>query len=227
VPGRSSECNRRIAGHEIGHAFTARALGNNVHHVTIVRGPHFEGRCIRSGPATDLVFAEDHLQTDEIISTCDRLAAIAPELGSGRIADSESVVRGQSMVIELMAGAAAEEVLFPRQRNLGAKHDQIEAHAFAIAAVATQPAAKALLRYAYAEAKALICANRDIVNPLVEALIEFGTLSGAEIDTIVAAAMTARAIKKEHRRRDELALARVERGNISERNVKCRHVATP
>jgi hypothetical protein len=36
VPDRSEQMNRRIASHEIGHCFSARALGNNVFAVTII-----------------------------------------------------------------------------------------------------------------------------------------------------------------------------------------------
>jgi hypothetical protein len=169
----------------------------------IVGGPYFEGRCVRSGPATDLVFAEDDLQTDEIISTCDRLAAMSPELGSGRLAEADLLIRGQSMMIELMAGAAAEEILFPRERNLGARHDQIEARAFAKVVVAAAPAAKALLQYTYAEAKALIRGNRDIVDMLVEALIEAGTLTGDQVDEIISAAIAIRLAENERVVRDD------------------------
>jgi ATP-dependent Zn protease len=46
----------------------------------------------------------------------------------------------------------------------------------------------ALLAYCEAEAAALIRANIEIVHALVEALIERGTLTGDEIDTILARA---------------------------------------
>jgi ATP-dependent Zn protease len=129
------------------------------------------------------------------------MAAMAPELGSGRLADSELIIRGQSQMIELMAGAAAEEVLFPRERNLGAKHDQIEARAFAKVVVAAQPAAKALLQYCYAEARALVRSRLDIVDMLVEALIAVGTLTGEEVDEIISVGVALRSVKMEQARR--------------------------
>lgn len=139
----------------------------------------------------------------EVVSICERLEHLAPELGSGRTADSAQVIAGQSMVIELLAGSAAEEILFPHEKSLGAKHDQVEAHAIARICVAAQPATKHLIQYCYAEARALIRTNIDIVEFLVAALIEFGTLDNTEIDTIIAAGMTARAVKKEHKRHDD------------------------
>jgi hypothetical protein len=208
VPGRSALRNARICAHEIGHAFITRALGNSVHSVTAVRGENFEGRCIRSGPASELTFDDNpEAQTEEIISVCDRLARMQPELGSGRIDDAEFVVRGQSMVIELVAGRIAEEVLFPDQPSLGAVHDDIEANAFARVCVAAQPAVRALISYCESEARAMLHENIDIVRALVEALILHGTLSGAEVDAIISAAVTARAMAKERARRVEWARA--------------------
>jgi hypothetical protein len=79
------------------------------------------------------------------------------------------------LVIELVAGEVAELILHPDHPSLGAKHDQVEANAFARVAVAATPAVAALLAYCEAEAVALIRANIEIVDALVEALIEAGT----------------------------------------------------
>jgi hypothetical protein len=103
---------------------------------------------------------------------------MALEFGSLRVADSEVYIRAQSMVIELLGGKVAELILHPDHSSLGAKHDQIEANAFAKVAVAASPAVAALIEYCEAEAAALIRANIEIVDALVEALIEAGTLKG-------------------------------------------------
>jgi hypothetical protein len=57
--------------------------------------------------------------------------------------------------------------------------------------------------YCEAEATALLKANLEIVNALVEALIERGMLTGVEVDTIIAHQVAMRSIKLEHQRRDE------------------------
>ena len=72
---------------------------------------------------------------------------MAPELGFGRVADSEMYIRAHSMIIELLGGEVAEFILFPDHPSLGAKHDQIEANAFAKVAVAASPAVAALIAY--------------------------------------------------------------------------------
>ena len=95
-------------------------------------------------------------KTEEILSICERLERITPELGSARVDLSEYVVRCQNNICALVAGECAEVILHPTLPSLGAQHDHVEAAAFARVAVAAQPAALALLEYCRAEASALL-----------------------------------------------------------------------
>jgi hypothetical protein len=207
VPGRSELRNLRIAGHEIGHAFVSRALGDTVHAVTIVpdRWPNgFEGRCVRSGPITELTLAENGPdKTDQIVDICERLEKLTPELGCARVESSEYYIRAQNNIVELVAAECAELILHPDLPSLGAVHDFTEANAFARVAVAAKPAVRALVEYCKAEATALLTANIDIVNALVEALIEHGTLSGEQVDEIIAHGIALRSIRLECQRRHD------------------------
>jgi hypothetical protein len=72
---------------------------------------------------------------------------------------------------------------------------------FAKVAVAASPAVTALLAYAEAEAAALIRANIEIVQALVEALIERGILTGDRIDAVIAREVAAKALADERARR--------------------------
>jgi len=91
VPGRTSERNRLIAGHEIGHAFLARALGSTVHSCSIIPGDGFEGRVIRSGKS-QLDFTEyPRAGTEEVLDGCERLERLAPEVGSGRVGTAKCI----------------------------------------------------------------------------------------------------------------------------------------
>jgi len=76
-----------------------------------------------------------------------------------------------------------------------------EANAFAKVAVAASPAVAALIAYCEAEAAALIRANIEIVQALVEALIERGILTGDEIDAIIAREIAVKALANERARR--------------------------
>src|SRR5665811_108969 len=204
VPDRTPLRNQRIAGHEIGHAFVSRALGDIVHEVTIIPNRGFEGRCIRSGPITELTLAENGPdKTEQIVDICARLERLTPELGCARVESSEFYIRSKNNITELVAAECAELILHPDLPALGAVHDFVEADAFARVAVAAQPAVVALVEYCKAEATALLTANIDVVNALVEALIEHGTLSGEQVDEIIAHGIELRTIRLERQRRDD------------------------
>jgi hypothetical protein len=204
VPGRSELRNRQIAAHEIGHALVTRALGDSCWSVSIIPGDGFEGKCVRSGPPSDLSLSENDVdKTEEILTVCERLEKLTPILGSARSESSEYYIRSQNNVIALVAGECAEKLLHPDLPLLGAQHDHTEAAAFARVAVAASPAAASLVAYCEAEATALLTANRDMVEALVEVLIEAGELSGARVDEIISECVAVRAAKTERQRRDD------------------------
>jgi hypothetical protein len=211
VPNRTALRNAQICAHESGHALVGRALGNSVWLVTVVPdlGPNgFEGRCVRSGPVSEMTLSEGNSnQTEQILSICERLESITPELGSARVDLSEYIVISQNNIVELLAGECAELILHPTLPSLGARHDHTEAAAFARVAVAAAPATIALLAYCKAEAVALLTQNRDCLDALVEALIEHGELSGSEVDAVISGAVGARLMATEVKRRVEWAAA--------------------
>jgi len=205
VPNRSDEMNRRIAGHEAGgHAFLARALGSSVSFVTIIPGGGFEGRCVRTGyrpSALHLLDESPAPTTDEIVDICSRLEKLTPEIGSSRVESAEAYIRAQTAAIELVGGRVAEQILFPDLPPLNAPHDHIEAAAFARVAVAAQAAAGDLIRYAEAEATALIREHLYVVTALVDSIMVRGVLTGHEVDTIIMRAVAEKALADEHARR--------------------------
>lgn len=215
VPGRSEIRNARIAAHEIGHTLVGRCIGTHIHSTTIIPefGPNgYQGRTIRSGPVTELALNDSTvLETPEVVSICERLLELEPELGSCRIESSEYYQRCQGNVIELMGGEAGELLLYPDVPVLGTVHDHTEAQAFAKIAVAASPAVAALIDYCKAEARGLLEANKDIAVALVEALIKKGTLLTEEIDAILSATVVARSLKKGRQRRQDWKRVRATR----------------
>jgi hypothetical protein len=207
VPNRTPLMNRRIASHEVGHCFSARALGNNVFAVTIIpdrRPGGYEGMCMRSGPPSQNYHLDDDSttdETDEVVDICSRLERLMPEIGTARVEAAEFFVRAQSNVIELVAGRVCEQILYPDLPDLGAAHDRTEAKAFAAVAVAQPGAIDALIEYAEAEARALLLANLPIVHALVAALVEHGTLSGDQVDQVIRREIAAKAAADERARR--------------------------
>jgi|SRR5712664_2782035 len=92
----------------------------------------------------------------------------------------------------------------PERNRRIAVHDEIEAAAFArVATAATSPVVAALLAYAEAEATALIRANIQIAHALVETLIEAGSLSGDEVDGIIARTVSTQALAIERANRND------------------------
>jgi hypothetical protein len=211
---RSAEYNRRVATHEIGHAYAARACGSVVEFVTIIPDDKFAGQCVRRGaPSSSLNLLDESKlaaaptvpttapTTADIIAICANIGA--PEVGTPRVDLAEEITRMQTHVIELVAGSVCERVMFPDLPPLPAEHDRLEARALASVICASPSAVDALLAYAEAEAEALIRAHLGVVSALVEALVEKGTLIGGEIDKIISDAVAAEVLATEHARRRE------------------------
>jgi hypothetical protein len=106
----------------------------------------------------------------------------------------------QIAIIEAVGGRIAELILHPELPTLGgAVRDDAEAGAFARIACAASP--EALIAYAEAEASAPLKANIGIVHALVDALVTRGTLSGDEIDIIIAPTISMQSVVEEKQRR--------------------------
>jgi hypothetical protein len=190
VPGRTTERNRRIAGHEIGHAWVMRVLSDApISFVTIARRDGFEGRACGADYEESHRNLED--QTGTILDGCARIEKMTPGLGSNRIESAELYVRAQTMVIELVAGSVAERILFPDETPLRAEHDKIEARAVAAIACASPRSVDALLAWAECEAENLIRENLGAVLALVDALVDSadGRLTGEQVDSVIQSAM--------------------------------------
>jgi ATP-dependent Zn protease len=193
VPGRSPEMNRRIASHEMGHAFVGRCLGTQLHSVSIIPGDGFEGRC-RSTAYQCKFYEKPEDVTIEIVDLCERVERLMPELGANRIESAEFFQRATTLCIELVAGTQAERIFFPNEEPLSTTHDQIEAEAFAAIAVASPGAVPAFLEYCRAEAAGLISDHRQIAEAIAAGLVEYGELSGRQVDEIIARAVAGKAL---------------------------------
>jgi hypothetical protein len=217
---RCPEYNRRCAEHESGHAIVGRALGSFIELVTIVPDGEYAGRCVRRGaPSRSLHLLDEQklkeqtaaaLTTTDIIDICAKIGA--PEVGTARVDLAEEITRSQTAIIESLAGTVSERVMHPDLPPLPAEHDRAEARALASVICASPLAVDSLLAYAEAEAEALIRNNRDIVETLTDALVEKGTLSGDEVDAIIAACVARRNMAAEYERRRQWAGV-IERAN--------------
>jgi hypothetical protein len=191
--GNAALYRRRLCAHEAGgHAFVARALGSVVEYVTAISNGRFAGHCMRRGApsaalalivedATDqIVPAWDEIDPPTVVDVCAKIGS--PQLGDPRVEYAEEAARAMTLITELVAGRVCEKVLFPDHEPLSADHDFIEARALA-SVISAAP--DALLRFAEAEAEALIRAHLGVVTALVDALVEHGTLHSEQIDRII------------------------------------------
>jgi hypothetical protein len=199
--GRSSQFVGQLAVHEAGHTLTARSFGTSVVKTTIVPSAEFAGRCYRIGAGVS--HFNDHAaptaDDESLLSICARLGS--PPFGESPIAIAEGRTRAEVAIIELVAGRTAEHIMLGSDiEPLDATLDYTEARA--LARTLCQPAAvDALIAYAESEAAAIINANRDVIEMLVERLIEVGALDAEAIDATIIAAISARAARQESARR--------------------------
>jgi ATP-dependent Zn protease len=199
VPGRSPEFNRRVAVHETGHAFVGRCVGTQLRSASIIPQFGSEGRVLSI--AYEQKFYERFEDAAiEIVSLCERVERLMPELGVNRNASAEFFQRATTLAIELVAGSVCEKIFYPDLEILPTEHDEIEAQAFAKIAVASPHAVAAFLEYARAEAEGLIRDHYSVALAIVDELERRGELTGNEIDRVIARAVAVKSIANERQR---------------------------
>jgi hypothetical protein len=205
LAGRTPEFVKQLAVHEIGHTVTARSLGTTVLRTTIEPTASYAGRCFRRGAG--LSHFDDDAAPDagdeSLLEICARCPP--PSFGESPIAIAEGRARAEVAIVELVAGRVAERVIIGTDiEPLDCTLDYAEARA--LARTLCQPSAvSSLLAHAESEASAIISANRDTVDALVERLIELGSMDGDEIDAAIIAAIAARSAQQEATRRHDWA----------------------
>lgn len=220
---RTPEFTRQLAIHEASHCYCAKATGSIVELVTLVPNGMFAGHCLRRGAArlgfvdesaagrvepSTTEEAQSHLGS--IVDLCGEIGH--PPIGERRVDDAEAIARAMINTIELVAGRVGERVFFPDREPLPAESDFIEAKAFAGVISSSSSSASALVSFAEAEAEALIRAHMGVVKAIADALVKYGTLYSEQIDGIIARAINAELLAREHERRREMR-ARTERAS--------------
>jgi hypothetical protein len=196
LEGRSELLVKRIATHEAGHAICARWLGAKIELLTIKPGDGFEGRCVRRG--SSLALRNPPVKPMGIIETCRGIGG--PVAGENRAKIAAGLIVAQGLMVELLGGRAAEQIVFPHLPLLDAPHDLVEAEALA-STCALSSAVNALVEFCHSEALAIVSENMDALEALAATLVEQGELSGDQVDMVIAAAVAHRQVAAEHERR--------------------------
>jgi hypothetical protein len=190
---RTRQEDYKIALHEGGHVVVGRALGGEIGGATITPTEFFSGRVW--GPNGD----PSHLGSG--FDVCSEARPYLPRLGEPRSDAAELFTHAIGRCIELAAGTASEKLFFPDDESLAASDDQRQSSAFAELLCCTPPAISAFLVYAASEAAALLDEHRDVVIAVADALIERRTMTGEQIDQIIADALALEDLAAERERR--------------------------
>jgi hypothetical protein len=186
-------------------------LGNRVEYVTLMPDGVSAGRCVRRGAKSkSLNFVDDRqapeqpsapMMTNDIVSVCANIGA--PEFAVPRVDDAETFIRSQCNVIELVGGDVCMRIMYSDLFMHSTEHDWIEARALASVCCA---APEAFLRYAEAEAEALIREHLYVVTVLIDQLADRGILTGEELEQIIRDAVPGEMQAREHGRRREMQM---------------------
>jgi hypothetical protein len=184
---------RRVAVHESGHAVVARCFDMPLGGVTIVAGENYSGMCWGPAGRPSKLGGSDEI--------CTQAQALMPPLGESRSDACEMLVYAHSRVIEIVAGSESERLFCTDAPPLEALQDQQDAEQFARLMCVHPDAVDDFIAYARREAALLLNEHASVVHALAEALLEAQTLDGAQIDAVLAKALTAADLAAERKRR--------------------------
>jgi hypothetical protein len=177
-----------------------RALGSEFGGVTVDPGPDFSGKARGPSSSREASIGDNASERDY----CAVASQWMPPIGESRRDASEVIVIAHARVIELVAGYAAELLMYPDEPPFLAERDRHVARKFTTSVICrSESAVDAFIDYAGREALALIERYRHVVLALVETLLIRRTLDAVEIDATIAAALASEDARAERQRRAE------------------------
>jgi hypothetical protein len=207
LDARSPETDFRVCCHEAGHAIAARLLGLEVGGCTVDPSNGFGGMCW--GPR--FVSALARTDTDSV-NFSQKLRSYMPQPGEDHRDESAAVLLQHALnyCIELVSGQLAEEMLLPGSAPTLAADDLKQQAIYASLVVSTPEACEAFVALARTMAVDLLSPHKEIIRALADALRAQRTMTGGEIDLVIARALAVEAIRVEHARREQWR--RIEQG---------------
>ena len=198
--GRSESADERIALHEIGgHALVARLVGNELGGVTCDPGPDFGG--LTWGPAHD---RSAKFSSSDTASIAAIIGSTMPRAGEDRSEFADVYMSVHGRVVELVAGSVAEALFLPGE-PWPAHSDRKQERALASLICSSSEATDAFIDFCMVEAAALLRPREKIVRALTMELLLRRSMTGAEVDQAINAAVAAMSIDDERARRADWA----------------------
>jgi hypothetical protein len=193
---RSEADDERVALHESCHALAGRVLGSPLGGMTCDPGDGFSGLCWGPSYVRRSKLAEDE---PDPVSLCTKMTPLMPREGESRLDVANIFLHCHVRIVELVAGSVGEAMFLGEAWD--ANDDRAQETALASLICSSPESIEAFVGFCAVEAAALLRPREHIVRALTKELLCRRTMTGAEVDEVIAAAVAEKAAAVERQRR--------------------------
>jgi len=197
--GRTEDQDQRIAVHEAGHAICARLLGHPLGGATIDPDPNGKYGGLVWGPRHSVAFGKDD-DGDDVPELCDKLRDLMPQDGEARSDAADVYLHALNRCIELAAAPVAERLLLAGE-PVPSVSDVEHTIKYASLVCRSPEVAQRFIRLCETMADDLLRPYGYVLIALSTVLRIRRTLSGEEIDNIIATTVAGFELAVEQARR--------------------------
>lgn len=182
--GRTEDEDKRIAVHEAGHAVAARLLGKPIAGATINPDPNGKYGGLVWGRRHSVAFGSED-DGDDVPELCDNIRELMPQDGETRGDVADIYLHVLDRCIELAAASVVERMLLPGQ-PVPSVSDVEQAVALASLVCKSTEAVDRFLAFCEQQARDLLYPHGPVIIALSVVLKIRRTLTGDEIDGVIA-----------------------------------------
>lgn len=197
--GRSEDEDQRICCHESGHAIAARLLGHPLGGATVDPDPNGKFGGLVWGPRHSVAFGKDD-DRDDVPEICDKLRDQMPQDGEPRSDAADVYLHALNRCIELVAASVAERMLLEGEPAPSVS-DVEHTIKYASLVCRSPEAAQRFIRLCETMADDLLRPYGYVLIALSTVLRIRRTLSGEEIDDVIATTVAGFKLAAEQSRR--------------------------